>query len=434
MKQDALFRRCGDGSHVQRERRQRLLVLAPRLPYPVVGGDRLRIHRVCRELAKEFDLTLIALCESREEACCPLIDDGVFVRVERVHLPKWRSWMNCVLALPRREPLQVAYYRSPECKAVVEALAPQHDGVLVHLIRMSEYARHLDVPRFLEMTDAISLNYDRVRRVGARTRKLQSLVYSIEARRLYEYERSAAQAFDVSVLVSHVDRAHLFPSPSDAPWEVLVCANGVDATDLPYRFDPAACDIAFIGNLTSVQNLDAACYFASDVLPLIRARAPNVRFRVVGRIAHRAGAKLSALEGVDVTGEVPSIPDAVRGCGVGVCPLRLGAGVQNKVLEYMALGLPVVTTSVGLEGLEARPGFELMVADGAADFAGAVLELVSDRERALTLAVAARRHVESTHAWAPRLRPMVDAIREALFRRNGGRDQHLRARRSALAS
>jgi glycosyltransferase involved in cell wall biosynthesis len=390
--------------------RKRLLVLAPRLPYPVVGGDRLRIHRVCRELARSFDLTLLALCETREEAEGPLEHDGVFSRIERVHLPWWRSWLSCLAAVPTRTPLQVAYYRSTELRRRVEALVPEHDGVLAHLIRTGEYVRDAKCPRFMEMTDVISRNYERVRAVRSKARRLQSLVYAFEARRLRRYERAVVKAFDLSVLVSDVDRRSLFPIGEDVPEDLLVCSNGVDAAELPYRFERDARDVAFIGNMASVQNMDAALFFATEVLPLVRARAPDVRFRVIGRIRAGEAARLAAHDGVDVTGEVASVPAAARGCGVGVCSLRLGAGVQNKVLEYMALGLPSVTTTVGLEGLEARPGIDILAADGAEALAAAVLELLSDRDRAEAIAASARAYVQRAHSWSARLAPMLDAI------------------------
>lgn len=391
-----------------------LLVLTPRYPYPVIGGDRLRIYYVCKVLAQHFRLTLLSLCESQAEMDSPLPDDGVFDRIERVYLSRTRSRLATLAALPGRTPLQVAYYRSAAFRRRIEELAPGHDGLLAHLIRTGDAIRHLPQPRFLEMTDAISLNYARVSRERSASLDLRSQVYRIEARRLEDYERAVVDDFDHSFLVSGIDREFLFGGNAERLGRVTVASNGVDLGRLPYDFSADAGDLVFIGNMTTLQNLDAVQYAARDILPLVRRQRPEIRLRVIGRIGPAERAQLESLDGVDVTGQVDSIPDAARGGGVGICPMRLGAGIQNKVLEYMALGLPTVSTSIGLEGFEARDGIELAVADDPARFADLVLQLLDDREAAGAMALAGRRYVESHHSWEAMLRPMVDRIRQRL--------------------
>ncbi len=406
---------------------RRLLVLAPRFPYPVVGGDRLRLHAVATTLSAHLELTLVSLCESTAELEMAVPDDGVFAEVHRVLLPPWRSKLHTALALPTRTPLQVAYYRDARFRRLAAELAPSHDGVFAHLIRTAAVALTLPRPRFLEMTDAISLNYERVRAGGGRHRDPRVAIYSVEQRRLLAAERALPDGFDASFLVSEVDRRHLFgPDPAARP-DVLVCPNGVDLDRFPYRVpepqDPPV--LAFIGNMCSLQNLDAAARAARDLLPLVRRSHPQARLRLIGRIPPDKARELRAVPGVEVTGEVPDVVAAAHGAAVAVAPLRLGAGVQNKVLEYLALGLPTVTTPVALEGLAAVPGRDLLVADGDADFAAAVCRLLDSPEVRLDLAKAGRSYVERHHAWAAALAPMVERILGTLDRtgraRSGGR-------------
>ncbi|PXW97068.1 glycosyltransferase involved in cell wall biosynthesis [Sphaerotilus hippei] len=396
--------------------RPRLLILTPRYPYPVIGGDRLRIYYLCKVLAQHFRLTLLSLCESESEMCAPTPDDGVFECIERVYLSRTRSRLSALVALPSRTPLQVAYYWSPEFHRRIEALAPAHDGLLAHLIRTGDAIRHLPQPKFLEMTDAISLNYARVSRESGAALDLRTQVYRVEAKRLEAYERAVVDDFDYSFLVSDIDRQFLFGRDAARLAKVMVCSNGVDLGGRPYRFEHAGRDVVFIGNMTTLQNLDMATFMATDVLPLVRARQPQSRLRVIGRIREGDAAALLRHNGVDVTGEVPNVAAAAQGGGVGVCPMRLGAGVQNKVLEYMALGLPTVTTALGLEGFAARDGHELMVANDASAFAAAVLMLLEDRDAAQAMAAAGRRYVEDHHSWTAMLQPMVDAVVERLCR------------------
>jgi len=387
--------------------KKKLLVLTPRFPYPVIGGDKLRIYHLCRVLSRRFSLTLLSMCESGDEMHAALPDDGVFDRVERVFLSRRRSYLNTLLALPTRTPLQVAYYRSRAFAAAVTRLLPSHDGAFVHLVRCAEYVRKSDKPRVLEMTDAISLNYSRVKQLR-RARGLKSRVFGIEAKRLLDYERTIVDDFDLSVLVSRTDRDYLFPG--DPGKKVMVCSNGVDLSGLPYTARSMASRILiFIGDMRTVQNQDMCHYFAEAVLPLLRKRA-DYRFRIVGSIATALAERFRAYDGVDVTGRVESVAQAASDGAIGVCPMRIGAGVQNKILEYMALGLPVVTTSLGHEGLGAQSGRDLLIADSPEEFVDRIEQLVADEAGAVEMTARARAFVEHEHGWERMLAPLVDEV------------------------
>ena len=387
--------------------KKKLLVLTPRFPYPVIGGDKLRIYHLCRVLSRRFSLTLLSMCESGDEMHAALPDDGVFDRVERVFLSRRRSYLNTLLALPTRTPLQVAYYRSRAFAAAVTRLLPSHDGAFVHLVRCAEYVRKSDKPRVLEMTDAISLNYSRVKQLR-RARGLKSRVFGIEAKRLLDYERTIVDDFDLSVLVSRTDRDYLFPGEPDK--KVMVCSNGVDLSGLPYTARSMASRILiFIGDMRTVQNQDMCHYFAEAVLPLLRKRA-DYRFRIVGSIATALAERFRAYDGVDVTGRVESVAQAASDGAIGVCPMRIGAGVQNKILEYMALGLPVVTTSLGHEGLGAQSGRDLLIADSPEEFVDRIEQLVADEAGAVEMTARARAFVEHEHGWERMLAPLVDEV------------------------
>ena len=182
--------------------RRRVLVLAPRDPYPVIGGDRIRIHRLIRELAPYHDFTLVTFCRSRRERDAPPPADGLFKAVHRIVLPYWRSLTNTLGALATGEPLQVAFYRSAEFRATVEALAPSHDAVLAHLVRTAEYARDLPLLRILEMTDAISMNLARVASLDAGYFDARRWIYALEAPRMRAYEQRVVNDFDVVSLTS----------------------------------------------------------------------------------------------------------------------------------------------------------------------------------------------------------------------------------------
>jgi glycosyltransferase involved in cell wall biosynthesis len=400
--------------------RPRIVVLTPRFPYPVVGGDRLRIFKICEVLSRQFDLSLVSLCERASEMRLAIPNDGVFTSVERILMPRWRSWINCALALFSGIPLQVAYYKSHRFDQAARSRSREADVVLAHLIRTAEAARGIRIPKVLEMTDAISLNYERSRR-HFDIWSLRSLLHRIEARRVRRYELKMLDVFDRCVFISPVDRDFLVgPAEGRAATSTLICTNGVDERLRDNLYSGDGRTIIFIGNLRSYQNADAVRYFVREIFPIVRSLRPDARFRIIGRIDARQKARLGRIPGVEVTGEVPDIRAAASGAAVGVCSVRIGAGVQNKLLEYMALGVPSVTTTVGLEGLGATAGVQLLVADDPSNFADSVFRVMQDRQLAHELSESGRKYVIENHVWEHALAPLRKQIALLLEKgRNG---------------
>ena len=250
---------------------KRILVVTPRFPYPIIGGDRLRIYELCRQLSKNYSITLISLCENRIELNYHLPNDGVFSKVHRILLTKKQSYINCFFALPTNKPLQVAYYQSGEFNELVKEQAKEHDIVLSHLIRVAEYVKDLPNKKILEMTDAISMNYTR----ACETKNdagFKGFIYKIEKNRLNIYEKKIARDFDVNILVSKYDKDFLFEQGTDVYDKTLVCSNGVDLSKFKYEFSPKRKEVVFIGNMFSAQNVDAAIWFSKNVFTCFKAK------------------------------------------------------------------------------------------------------------------------------------------------------------------
>lgn len=383
----------------------KLLVLTPRFPYPPIGGDRLRIYQLCKNLSCDFELSLLSMCESTEEMNQPIPDDGIFSRVERVLHGKWARIWGLFSALLSGEPLQVGYYRNSRFAQRVRELGSSHEGLLAHLIRTGSYIRTYKLPKFLEMTDAISLSYTRT---SALTGRIKAMIYGWEGRRLLDYERQIVSDCDLTIMVSSVDRDFLFPN-GDQP-NIMVCSNGVDTREMPFSYSPDNRTIVFIGKNFAHYNVDAILYFAEVIFPIVRLRCPTAQFKVVGQIKRELELRLRELDGVIVTGPVESIANAVQHAAVGVCPLRFGAGVQNKLLEYMALGIPAVTSPVGLEGLDAIHGVHLLVAQEPQEWADHICRFLSDPEQGKGFALAGRQFVEQYHSWQSLIAPLRSAI------------------------
>jgi glycosyltransferase involved in cell wall biosynthesis len=387
-------------------RKPRILLIAPRYPFPPIGGDKLRLHHLARMLSTRFDLTLASLCDT-DPSTLPPPPAGIYTSVHCVHLPAWRSWANCAAALFGSEPLQVAYFHSDAFAALIDRLAPGHDAVLAHLIRTAPYAAQLPLPRVLEMTDAISMNMARSGRYP-KPWSLRHWVYRIEAERVARFERAALEQFDLVSVVSAVDKAHLIGAANDSLHRVLVVPNGVEERSA-IRVGLTS-DIVFVGNLASLQNQDALWFFVRDVLPRVRREVLNARLRVIGPLPASQRRALGRQPGVCVLGPVESLAEAMDGAALGICPVRIGAGMQNKLLDYLAHGLPAITSAVGLEGLDAQPGRHLLLAESTQQWVDQVLRVLADRELSKRLGTAGRQLVRAQYSWSDCARPLVDGI------------------------
>lgn len=385
-----------------------ILVLTPRYPYPIHSGEKIRIHHICRVLSQEHNVTLLSFTDASEST----LDDpvpGIYEHVETVYLPQWRSWLQALMAIPTRTPIQVAYYRSSKFRDAVARLAPSHDLVVSHLIRTAPYVSELSgTPVVLEMTDALSLNYERVRREGA-SWNLKSLVYWVETDRVRRFECQAVQDFDLVSLVSSTDRKYLEKELSGTHC-LNVYPNGVDVRAFRSIGGESTPAVAFVGNMRTAQNQDACDYFVEAILPRLRAEVPAFQLRIVGSSPDSVAARYRKREGVDFVGRVDSIVDAVEGVCAGVCPMRIGAGVQNKVLEYMAMELPAIVSPMAIEGIEAEADTEVIVSEDADEMTADILRVYRDDELRARIGRRGRRFVERNHRWTHTLAPFLEDV------------------------
>jgi glycosyltransferase involved in cell wall biosynthesis len=269
-----------------------------------------------------------------------------------------------------------------------------YDVAHVQLARMTPHLDEIiDVPRVIDLVDALSLNMRR--RFDRESGPMRWAAY-LEWLRLRRHERSICDVVDRATVVSSIDRLAI------GPYENLVVnSNGVDLRTFPFaRQARDAASVVFSGNLGYFPNVGAAAWFAERVWPLVRRAVPEATFRMVGARPHRRLVRLAEGEpSISLAPDVESIHDHLARGQVAVAPMQSGSGQILKVLEAMATGDPVVSTTMGLSGIDARDGEHVLVADTPETFADRVVRLLRDPAAGDRLAQAARRLVEERYTW-----------------------------------
>ncbi|MDZ7291141.1 MAG: glycosyltransferase family 4 protein [candidate division KSB1 bacterium] len=391
----------------------KILILTSRVPYPPLGGDRLRLFNFAKSLAHRHHVTLLALTDNPAEVnvTIPSVE-----RSEIIYLSRHRSYLNCLRGLFSKKPLQVHYYQSPAMRQRIQQLLQyeKFDLIFVHLFRMAEYVAGVNVvPKILDLTDALSLNYERSRALEKEHRlNLISLAQKVERRRVLRYETHVVNDFDLNLLISPVDRAFL---NQFAPVEnVEIIGPGVDLEYFEYYGGPYdERQIIFVGKMSTFPNKDAARYFCESIFPLVLKRFPDMSFVIVGIEPPPEILALDRHPHVKILGRVPDVRPYLHHSVVSVCPMRTGAGAKNKVLESLAAGTPVVATSLGIEGLQLQPGRDVLVADTPETFAAHVARVVEDRNLRMLLSEHGRRRMEEHYSWEAvltKLHQLVEAV------------------------
>ncbi|MFN2421961.1 MAG: glycosyltransferase family 4 protein [Gemmatimonadota bacterium] len=301
-------------------------------------------------------------------------------------------------------------------KREIRALAGGHDYVLCHLLRTAVQAEDAPVPKVVELSDSLSLQYERILDVPYVSRK-HRILYSIERRRVARLEQQIIESFDLVSMVSHRDAMYLGTSGSN---KIRVFPLGIDVKSFHYHERIDRSDrILFLGNMRTAVNQVACLFFAKEVLPLVRKRQPNLKLAVAGLTPKGVARKLVRHEGIELIGPFGDANDVLRNGFCGVAPMVGASGVQSKILEYMASGLPTVASREALSSMtlgRAAPDEIALTGDTASQLADAVLSLWSDAALRTSLAQKARRYVEEHHDWSVCLQPLAREIEDLVER------------------
>lgn len=393
----------------------RILILCSRLPYPPTDGARLRMYNTARLLAREHTVDLLVVDQAPvdDEALRTLRSE--FADVTVFDFPSYRFTAGAVRGLPSSKPLQVFYYRFGKVADWIRTHARRYDAMYCNHVRTTEYVRALDVPAIADLVDAISRNYESA---GTNASGLWRLLYPIESRRLARYERNIVQEFEATLLASPTDRDYVTGGETES---LRVVPNGVRSSILSYDADNTPVQrpddeqwLVFLGQMDYYPNKDAVRFFADEIFPRIRDERPKTRFLVVGSSSSKGVRSLADRTGVTVTGFVDEPADYLSQATVTVAPIRHGAGIQNKVLESMALARSVVSTPLATEGISGEPGIHYRTASNPDSFAAAVLELLADPESRRRLGQNAASLIRAEYTWEAVAPALLETVRSVV--------------------
>jgi sugar transferase (PEP-CTERM/EpsH1 system associated) len=396
-----------------------VLLLTHRLPYAPNRGDRIRSFHLLRQLAAAHDVSLLSLAHDRDEAGHAADLTGLCRDVEVAMAPRLTNLARGAASLPGTRPLTHSLLSSPEAgPALGRLVARRHpDVVVAYCTGMAQYVFGeplADVPFVLDMVDVDS---EKWRDQAAASRGPMRWIYGREQRTLAAFEAEATAAAACTLLTTERERRALAAAVPGA--DIRIVQNGIDLAHFSAPAPPApSSTVVFTGVMNYEPNVEGVTWFVRDVWPAVRAARRDARFVIVGA---QPSAAVQALASADVlvTGSVPDTRPYLWDAAVAVAPLRRARGIQNKVLEALAAGVPVAVTPVVSEGLPLEVAPAVKVAASAAEFAEVVVAL-------LGLAPTARRTLADQAplqrlSWSERLAPVSDLVAQAASRRRARR-------------
>jgi len=388
----------------------KILFACHRFPFPPNRGGKIRPFNMIKHLSRRHEVYVATLAHSQQE-----LNEGAGLKeycaeIYTEVVPERTRWLRAIRALAGTTPSSVAYFSSSCLRRRIQEATRKisFDVVLVHCAFAAQYG--LDVPakfRVIDFGDLDSgkwLDYSKWRSFPL------SWGYYLEAKKLRRYERQVAAAFDYCTLTTQGELEEFKKLNVGRPHKVI--PNGVDGNYFHPNGGPGQGKpvIVLVGRMDYFPNIDAAQYFAKSIFPVVRQSVPDAQLHLVGSSPTRGVRSLAAIPGVTVTGHVADVRPYLIDATVAVAPLRLARGTQNKILEAMAMGIPVVATSEAAKGVQITGSKQLLVADGHRLFAEEVINVIEKMPLRKTLSESGRRQVEQAHSWSRSMSNLDDIL------------------------
>jgi sugar transferase (PEP-CTERM/EpsH1 system associated) len=401
-----------------------ILYVCHRFPFPPKRGGKIRPFNMIRHLsASGHKVTVCSLARSAEEA-----EEGRGIAphcadFEMAQVSNRLQTLRMVVRLPVTTPSSMGYFYSPTlAQRVRRRLSEQKwDLIFVHCSSVAQYVEHInDVPKILDFGDMDSQKW--LEYANYKSFPL-SLGYRFEGAKMLAAEKRLARRFDLCTATTRAEWETLdgYGTGVASDW----FPNGVDAdffcpTGEPYDADT----ISFIGRMDYYPNQECMARFCEQIWPILKSRRPNMKLLIVGADPTPEMRRLGDIPGVTVTGSVPDVRPFIRSSALMVAPLNIARGTQNKILEAMAMGVPVVTSTIAAGGVDAESVKHFLVADTPEEYAQAILRIVESPEERERLASAGRQRMLSHHAWPHSMARLDQIIDRCIKTFNESKGKH----------
>ena len=374
-----------------------ILFVTPVVPSPSYGR---RPYNFIRYLSREnrvYLATFITRPEDDMKALRELASWGVVART--VPHPLWKSLLNCAVGLPTLKPLRALWIRSGPLQNLIREMLEKYPIELAHFdrMRMAYHALGITgIPRLADFTDAMMLYLDRTR---TPYRSLGGRLIDIwERRTIPAFEELLLKSMEAVICCSPVDQAVFHKYHPN--YQVEVVPNSVDCEHFQPRHRPEGEPprLVFTGTFSYFPNLDSLFYFMDHIWQDIRTQIPDIRLEIIGARPPTQVLRLAAQPGIRILPDVPDMADYLYQNDIFICPLRVAAGVRNKILEAMACGMTTISTTLGVEGLSVEPGKHFLQANTPQEFMDSVIKAVNSSGLRKKIGEQARQYALENHS------------------------------------
>ena len=387
----------------------KILATFCRFPYPLDKGDKLRAFYQIKELSKANDIYLFCFSahSPKQEHIQILQKYCKQIHIEKLSLISQIISLLC--SLFKGLPFQVALFSTFRAKQSFKSFFSKvkPDVSYFQFVRMGEFAKIISGKKVLDFQDCLSKNMERRK---ANAGFLKRIIFSIEAKRLQRYEDTMFNLFDATTIITDTDRQLI---NSEHRNDIQIIENGVGDGFLLYdrKFDKEY-DVIFSGNMSYSPNVMAARFLVKDIMPLVWEKIPECKVVLVGSSPSKAVVDLKS-DKVFVTGWVEDMKEYYAKSRVFIAPMQIGTGLQNKLLEAMAIGLPCIT-SLANKALKSKPNEEILVADDKQNLANYIIELLSDQELHDKISLNGNSFVKLNYSWQTSVKKLYDLLRQVV--------------------
>ena len=384
----------------------RLFVLLSRFPYPLEKGDKLRAFHQLRILSKHHEVFLCALHEEDLQDAWLSEVKQYCSELKTIRITRLNQVVNLGLSVLGKDPFQVGYFYQQKAQQEIDNLIEnwKPDVIYCQLLRTAKYVQNINgIPKVIDFQDAFSKGIER--RLETDPWYLKPVLNS-ELRRLNRYEQKVFDSFNHCTIISEQDRDQL---PISNKQDVSIVRNGVNLSDFEPSNEDKSVHVLFAGNMGYPPNVEGAVFLAKEVMPLVRKQVPEAKLMLAGVRPDQKVKELASVQ-TDVTGWVDDIRDCYAIAKVFVAPMMIGTGLQNKLLEAMAMQIPCVTSTLANNALQAKPELEILIARTPEEYAKHILDLLANPEKANKIALAGHQLVKNEFSWAGATKPLLDAI------------------------